>query len=68
MISDLSYLEVAEKYEKIEQRAKVLGSKLRSTFMTLSFMTLLVIPELKISDKGLFDGSTFTFTDLWESS
>jgi len=68
LISDLSYDEVAEKYEAMEAKAKVLGSKLKATFMTLSFMALLVIPELKISDQGLFDGKTFQFTDLWLDS
>jgi len=68
IISNLNYSEVAEKYKKIEQKAKDLGSKLSSTFMTLSFMALLVIPKLKISDKGLFDGTSFKFTDLWETS
>jgi adenine deaminase len=43
---------------------KWLGSTLTAPFMTLSFMALLVIPTLKLSDKGLFDGSTFRFTDL----
>ena len=41
--------EIAEKYEKIDQRAKELGSRLNAPFMTLSFMALLVIPELKLS-------------------
>jgi adenine deaminase len=39
--------------------AKSLGSKLGAPFMTLSFMALLVIPHLKLSDKGLFDGDGF---------
>ncbi|RME98304.1 MAG: adenine deaminase, partial [Bacteroidetes bacterium] len=42
-----------------------LGSTLKAPFMTLSFMALLVIPSLKISDKGLFDGSKFQFTNLF---
>jgi len=54
---------VAKKYEKIDKLAKKFGSKLTAPFMTLSFMALLVIPELKLSDKGLFDGTTFTFAD-----
>jgi len=41
-----------------------MGSTLRAPFMTLSFMALLVIPDLKLSDQGLFDGRTFTFTSL----
>ncbi len=55
---------VAEKYSKIDSLAKELGSKLRAPFMTLSFMALLVIPQLKLSDKGLFDGKEFKFVDL----
>jgi len=41
-----------------------MGSPLRAPFMTLSFMALLVIPELKLSDRGLFDGRSFSFTEL----
>jgi adenine deaminase len=52
---------VAADYERIAARAKELGSKLRDPFMTMSFMTLLVIPELKISDRGLFDVKNFQF-------
>ena len=50
---------VAEAYSTIDAMAKSLGSKLGSPFMTLSFMALLVIPHLKLSDKGLFDGDRF---------
>ena len=50
---------VAADYTQIDIMAKALGSKLGSPFMTLSFMALLVIPHLKLSDKGLFDGSNF---------
>jgi adenine deaminase len=60
--------EVAAMYEAIDQRAKELGSTLSAPFMTLSFCALLVIPELKLSDKGLFDGTTFTFTNLYETA
>ena len=57
---------VAEKYRKMDGLAKSLGSQLRAPFMTLSFMALLVIPQLKLSDKGLFDGKNFGFTDLFK--
>jgi len=50
---------VAADYTAIDLMAKNLGSKLGSPFMTLSFMALLVIPHLKLSDKGLFDGAHF---------
>ncbi|TKK67143.1 adenine deaminase [Ilyomonas limi] len=52
---------VAENYTSITAMAKRLGSPLQAPFMTLSFMALLVIPHLKLSDKGLFDGDTFSF-------
>lgn len=52
---------VAEAYTNIDEAAKLLGSSLAAPFMTLSFMALLVIPHLKLSDKGLFDGDNFCF-------
>ncbi|GAA4746957.1 adenine deaminase [Flavisolibacter ginsenosidimutans] len=52
--------EVAKKYSEIDKAAKALGSTLSAPFMTLSFMALLVIPHLKLSDKGLFDGDNFS--------
>lgn len=55
---------VARDYSSIDSFVKSLGSTLSSPFMTLSFMALLVIPELKLSDKGLFDGTHFQFVDL----
>ncbi len=50
---------VAEKYIALDTAAKALGTPLQAPFMTLSFMALLVIPHLKLSDKGLFDGEAF---------
>ena len=55
---------IGQAYAKLDQLAKELGSTLGAPFMTLSFMGLLVIPSLKLSDKGLFDGSKFQFTSL----
>lgn len=55
---------VAEKYAAIDKKAKELGATLKAPFMTLSFMALLVIPSLKLSDKGLFNGEKFEFTSL----
>ena len=52
---------VAQQYSLIDKAAKEAGSTLASPFMTLSFMALLVIPHLKLSDKGLFDGDKFEF-------
>lgn len=59
--------QVAEAYTKIDRMAKEMGSNLNSPFMTLSFMALLVIPDLKLSDKGLFDGKKFEFIDVFYS-
>jgi adenine deaminase len=58
--------EVARKYKEADAMAKKSGSRLSAPFMTLSFLALLVIPELKLSDKGLFDGSKFEFISLFE--
>ncbi|HEV7334099.1 MAG TPA: adenine deaminase [Flavisolibacter sp.] len=52
---------IAEDYAAIDKAAKALGSTLSAPFMTLSFMALLVIPHLKLSDLGLFDGDNFRF-------
>jgi len=54
---------VAENYTAIDKMAKELGSSLSAPFMTLSFMALLVIPHLKLSDLGLFNGDTFKFVE-----
>ncbi len=51
--------QVAAAYTDLDMQAKRLGSTLQSPFMTLSFMALLVIPHLKLSDLGLFDGDQF---------
>ena len=56
--------DVAAEYTKIDALAKALGTTLHAPFMTLSFMALLVIPSLKLSDKGLFDGTGFKFTSV----
>lgn len=63
LMSDRDGYEVAALYKKVDAKAKEFGSTLKSPFMTLSFMALLVIPALKLSDKGLFDGSEFRFVD-----
>lgn len=68
IMTDLPAEKVAEAYIKLDQRAKELGSKLRAPYMSLSFMALLVIPELKLSDKGLFNGKSFEFTDVFIKS
>lgn len=55
----------AKQYELIDKAAKALGSGLRAPFMTLSFMALLVIPELKLGDRGLFDAKNMSFVPVF---
>ncbi|AUC16158.1 adenine deaminase [Tenacibaculum sp. SZ-18] len=55
---------IGKAYAELDEMAKGMGSKLRAPYMTLSFMALLVIPALKLSDKGLFDGNSFKFTSV----
>lgn len=64
IISDQDGETVGKKYAELDAMAKQFGSTLHAPYMTLSFMALLVIPSLKLSDKGLFNGSTFQFTSL----
>jgi adenine deaminase len=65
LMSDSDGYEVAKQYAELDNWAKQLGSKLTAPFMTLSFMALLVIPDLKLSDRGLFSGKEFRFVSLW---
>ena len=64
LMSDDSAEVVAAKYAHLVEMARGLGSTLTSPFMSLSFMALLVIPRLKLSDKGLFDGEKFQFCPI----
>ena len=64
LMSNLSCKDVATQYEELQKVAQNLGCSLHDPFMTLSFLALLVIPSLKLSDKGLFDVQQFAFTDL----
>ncbi|MBP9882254.1 MAG: adenine deaminase [Chitinophagales bacterium] len=66
IMTNVDAFTTATAYEEIDASAKALGSKLTAPFMTLSFMALLVIPQLKLSDKGLFDGTQFAFVNLLE--
>ena len=64
LMSTADAWEVAEKYTQLDKLSKTqLGSSLRAPYMTLSFMALLVIPSLKLSDLGLFDGKRFEFVN-----
>lgn len=65
-MSDAEGHAIAQRYEEIDAMAKELGSTLHAPFMTVAFMSLLVIPELKLGDRGLFDGRIFEFVDLME--
>jgi adenine deaminase len=67
LMSDGDGYRVAELYSIIDKAAKEAGSTLRSPFMTLSFMALLVIPHLKLSDKGLFDGDQFKILEAYSA-
>lgn len=64
IMSDKSAKEIGASYASLDKMAKEMGSQLKAPYMSLSFMALLVIPSLKLSDKGLFDGASFEFTSL----
>ena len=65
LMTNVSGEEIARSYSAIDRMSKdACGSSLMAPFMTLSFMALLVIPSLKLSDKGLFDGRVFEFVDV----
>ncbi len=63
IMSDSPGIEVARGYERLTKMSRDMGSTLKSPFMLISFMALLVIPSLKMSDKGLFDAEKFEFVD-----
>ena len=64
LMSDKDVYEVADKLGTLHDMTKALGCQLEAPFMTMAFMALLVIPSIKISDKGLFDGENFEFMDV----
>jgi len=66
LMSNEDGYEVASAYQNADALAKRLGSTLYAPFMTLAFMALLVIPEMKVSDRGLFDVTKFGFTSVYE--
>jgi adenine deaminase len=59
-----SVLDVKRAVDSLHERARALGCDLESPFMTMSFLSLLVIPKLKLGDKGLFDVDGFRFVDV----
>lgn len=68
LMSDGYAEDVATGYARLTQAAKALGSPLHAPYMTLSFLALLVIPALKLSDLGLFDGTKFEFVPIFNSA
>ena len=64
IMSDKDGETIGKQYAELDKMAKRMGSSLHAPYMTLSFMALLVIPALKLSDKGLFNGTNFKFTPL----
>jgi len=66
IMSNSDYSSVAERYAEIDSMAKSLGSALHAPFMALSLMALLVIPSIKLSDRGLFDSDKFEFIDVFK--
>lgn len=65
LMSQKEGVEIAKMYKKLDRMVKdMMGSTLHAPYMTLSFMALLVIPEIKISDRGLFSGKDFTFVEF----
>ena len=65
IMSTKSCSEIAAEYESLSAIVKKMGCTMSAPFMTLSFMALLVIPELKLSDRGLFDGIRFKHVPLF---
>ncbi|MBQ4115642.1 adenine deaminase [bacterium] len=68
LMSDKDFSYVLEKCEELNKAAHSIGCTLDDPFMTMAFMSLPVIPELKITDKGIFDTNKFDFTDIFETN
>ncbi len=66
LMSDKPAEDVRERYEYLVRSVIKLGCKLSSPFMTMAFMSLIVVPSIKISDKGLFDVDSFKFVSLYD--
>ncbi len=64
LMSNSNAEDVSLKLKELHEMTRAMGCKLESPFMALSFLALLVIPQLKLSDQGLFDGSKFEFVDV----
>jgi adenine deaminase len=68
LMSDLDAETVGMKYAEIDSKAREMGAAMKAPFMTLSFMALLVIPKIKISDLGIFDAESFSFYDKYHKA
>ena len=66
LMSDKEFDFVVEKCDELNKAAHSIGCKLEDPFMTMGFLSLPVIPELKITDKGVFDTNKFDFVDIFE--
>jgi len=66
LISEEPLKEVIEKLKKLDKIAEELGCRIDHPFGTLSFLSLPVIPELRLTDKGLVDVAKFKIVDLFE--
>jgi len=65
IMSDMPVTAMASRYERLTETVRSFGCHLDAPYMTLSFMALLVIPRLKLSDRGLFDGISFSHVPLF---
>ena len=65
LMSDGEFSFVLDKCAELDSAARSIGCTLEDPFMTMAFMSLPVIPELKVTDKGLFDTNKFNFTDMF---
>lgn len=66
LMSDKNYEDVIDCCDKLNDAVKMLGCELNDAFMAMGFLSLPVIPELKITDKGVFDTNKFEFVDIFE--
>ena len=68
LMSDNKFDYVVDKCQELNNAAHSIGCTLEDPFMTMAFLSLPVIPELKITDKGVFDTKTFNFTDIFDTT
>lgn len=66
LMTNLKPKQVTQSHLALKQMSKEMGCVINAPFMTMAFMALPVIPDLKLTDMGLFDGIAFEFTPLWE--